>query len=172
MFENESAPPTEECIGYLEKGPHDSHTWPYPMGGSRLCPGMVAEQKPDPVALARVMNDLTQTIDEGDNNEPHAILVTDPQSGIRHVCGPFATRFDARVARELLRARYIADDPELGDLVLEPVMIFPWAVRGRCSWCEGDLVTVSDGLVDDHKIVESDTGLCPGSGKPPAGKKR
>lgn len=39
----------------------------------------------------------------------------------------------------------------------------------NCSWCGGDLITVTDGLVDDHKVVEADPTLCPGSGKPPAG---
>lgn len=36
-----------------------------------------------------------------------------------------------------------------------------------CSWCEGDMITVTAGLVDPHKVVETDTSSCPGSGKAP-----
>lgn len=76
MRETESTPPREECIGYLEKGPHASHTWPYPTGGlprgykgelSRLCPGMTArddDYTPEAIDRDTLPAELEEMVDD------------------------------------------------------------------------------------------------------------
>jgi hypothetical protein len=71
---------------------------------------------------------LREVIDESDANETHAVIVTDPETGKRHIIGPFRTRLEARVAIPLLKARNEKADPEFGNLQYEPVIFFrpPW----------------------------------------------
>lgn len=84
----------------------------------------MTEDRPDPAALSAVLRDLRRVMDEGDAASPHAVLVTDPQTGARHFVGPYPSRLTARVGAMLTQARNVQDDPELADLTYEVVLAF------------------------------------------------
>lgn len=80
--------------------------------------------RPDPAALRQILAELRRAMDDTDVRERHAILVTDPQTGRRHVIGPYPDRFTALLDVRLTRARIVQEDPELADLTYEVVPIF------------------------------------------------
>lgn len=86
---------------------------------------MTAPERPDPAALRAAVAWLRGVMDDIDAKEPHAILVTDPQTGRRHTIGPYPDRLHARIAAELVKARNVAADPDLADCVYEVVLHFP-----------------------------------------------
>lgn len=86
--------------------------------------------RPDPAAVAAALRQLRGAMDEGEANEPHAIVVTDPQTGVPHVVGPYPNRLLARVGLEFLRAAYLRDDPELANLQYRVVLCFAPEVSG------------------------------------------
>ena len=85
---------------------------------------------PDRRALGAAMRELRRVMDEPEAGEQHSILVYDPQSGRRHIVGPYRNRLLATVGLELLRASNVHDDPELADLQYEVVLTFAPEVSG------------------------------------------
>lgn len=81
--------------------------------------------RPDPVAARHVLRKLADSMDEADAQEPHAVLVHDPQTGRTHAVGPYHNRVTAKIAAVLIKARSEQADPELGDLAYEVVLCYP-----------------------------------------------
>ncbi len=82
------------------------------------------EERMDPRALGAAVRHLRQVMDEAEAGEPHAVLVTDPQTGTRHVVGPYPTRLAAKIGVALTKARNAQADPDLADLEYEVVLSF------------------------------------------------
>jgi Mg-chelatase subunit ChlD len=80
--------------------------------------------RPSPAALRSVVAWLRRVMDDTDAQEPHSVLVTDPQTSSRHVIGPYPNRLHARIAAELIKAQNVKLDPDLADLSYEVVLHF------------------------------------------------